>query len=290
MLKTIQDETGRTVKMGRRRPVARGLKLSLGNYLMQSAPAPPPTVNYQKMAPAALGEMYGNDTLGDCVIAGPAHVVGVLTGNAREGAPSAGNLFGEFIFTMPQIVALYSAIGGYNPDAPLVNGQNPTDNGCDEETMINYWENHGFPAGHNRIVGAISVNPSKPVEYRQALWLFENLIFGVELPDAWVNPFPSRSGFVWDKQGPPDPENGHCFVGVGYGPEGGEGIDIDSWAMIGKITDAAIEYYAASENGGQLFSVISMEGIRKASKKAPSGFDWSQLVADFDSLGGKVAA
>ena len=60
--------------------------------------------------------------------------------------------------------------------------------------------------------------------------------------------------------------------------------------MIGKITDAAIEYYAASENGGQLFSVIGMEGIRKASKKAPSGFDWSQLVADFDSLGGKVAA
>jgi len=270
-IKTIHHPTSkRTVRLGRKRPVARGPRFSLHNYLMRSIPPPPATSNYAKDASSALSNIYENDKLGDCVIAGIGHVVGVLTANA--GTP--------FVYTDAQIIALYSAIGGYVPGDPS------TDQGCDEVTALNYWENNGAPAGKHKIAGWLGVNAADPTEYRTALWLFENLYFGLELPDAWINPMPAASGFVWDAAGAPDPHNGHCVVGVGYTAQG---VTIDSWGMIGLITDAAIAKYATSRAHGDLYTVVSQDAINKATQKAPSGFDWSQLIADFDSMGGNVS-
>jgi hypothetical protein len=237
---------------------------------MKSMPAPPATVDYRGKAFKALSQMYMNDTLGDCVIAGMAHLMGVFSANAGAG---------QQIFTDAQIVALYSAIGGYVP------GQPSTDQGCDEVTALNYWENNGAPAGSGRIAGWLAVDPSNPEEYRTALYLFENLFFGIELPDAWVNPFPSESGFTWDVAGSADPNNGHCIVGVGYAERG---VTVDTWGLAGVMTDAAIAEYCAAENGGALYTVLSQNAINKAVAKSPAGFDWSQLVADFDSMGGSV--
>jgi hypothetical protein len=154
-------ESERPFKMGRKRPVARCPRLSLRNYLMRSLPQPPATCDYTKKASSALAKVYGNDTLGDCVIAGMAHLVGVLTGNAGSK---------PFVYNNGQIVALYSAIGGYVPGNPA------TDQGCDEQTALNYWENNGAPAGSpHKIAGWLAVNGADPNEYRTALWLFENL-------------------------------------------------------------------------------------------------------------------
>jgi hypothetical protein len=268
-----QPGSGHTFKLGRKRPVARSPRMSLGNYLTRGLPAPPPTCDYTKSASSALSQVYCNDTLGDCVIAGMAHVVGVLTGNSGTK---------PFIYTKNQIIALYSAIGGYVPGDPN------TDQGCDEQTALNYWENNGAPKGTtHKIAGWLSVNGADPSEYRAALWLFENLYFGIELPDRWINPMPSSSGFVWDVAGSPDPDNGHCVVGVGYNAKG---VTIDTWGMTGLMTDAAIAKYATVAGQGELYTVVSQDGIDKATLKAPNGVDWSQLVADFDSMGGSVTA
>jgi hypothetical protein len=270
--RTPVHESKPAFKMGRKRPVARCPRLSLRNYLMRSLPAPPPTCDYSKSASSSLSKVYENDTLGDCVIAGMAHVVGVLTGNAGTK---------PFLYSNSEIITLYSAIGGYVPGDPS------TDQGCDEQTALNYWENNGAPAGStHRIAGWLAVNAADPNEYRTALWLFENLYFGLELPDAWVKPMPSSSGFVWDAAGPPNPDNGHCVAGVGYTAKG---VTIGSWGMLGLITDAAIAKYAVRAAHGELYTVVSQDGINKATNKAPAGFDWSQLVADFDSMGGSVA-
>ncbi len=96
-------------------------------------PAPPPTCDYTKPAEAALSKIYENDKLGDCVIAGMAHVVGVLTGGA---GPK------PFLYSDAEIIKLYSAIGGYVPGDPA------TDQGCDEQTALNYWENNGALPPH----------------------------------------------------------------------------------------------------------------------------------------------
>ena len=257
-------------KMGRKRPVARCPRLSLKNYLMRSLPPPPTSINYATThAASALAEVYDNETLGDCVIAGMAHVVGVLTGNAGD----------PFVFNDNQIIALYSAIGGYVPGEPS------TDQGCDEQTALNYWQNNGAPIGSHKIAGWMAVDATNAEECRTALWLFENLYFGLELPDAWIDPVPSASGFTWDAVGAPDPENGHCVAGVGYTPEG---LIIDTWGMTGLLTNAAVETYPTPENSGELYTVVSMDALNKVTQKAPTGFDWSQLVADFTSMGGTV--
>jgi hypothetical protein len=254
------------VKLGRRRPVAKGPRLRFANYRLASLPVPPAACGYENAAAAALTNVYLNDSLGDCVIAGMAHIEGVLSGGAGD----------EVLYTDDQITALYSAIGGYVP------GDSSTDNGCDEETALNYWQRTGAPAGSHKITGYLEVNAADPVEVRTALWLFENLMFGIELPDAWISPFPSSNGFIWDVAGPSDPANGHCVVGVGYTSST---IAIATWGMIGFITDAAVAQYASGQ-GGQLFAVLSQDSIAKATALAPNGFDFSQLQADFQAING----
>jgi hypothetical protein len=257
-------------RMGRRRPLARCPRFSLRNYLMKDLSPPPASCDYSAQAGKALSQIYLNDKLGDCVIAGIGHVVGVLTAGA-------GN---QFVYSDAQILQLYEAIGGYVPNHPN------TDDGCDEQTALNYWQHHGAPSGTHKIAGWVAVNGADPNEYRTALWLFENLYFGLELPDKWVNPMPTRPGFTWDAAGPPNPSNGHCVVGVGYS---NKGVKICTWGMLGTLTDNAIEKYATTAGSGELYTVISQDAINKATQKAPAGFDWSQLIADFDSMGGNLA-
>lgn len=256
-------------KLGRKRPKARGSRLFLKNYLKLSLPSPPASVDYSLKANTSLRNIYDNDTLGDCVIAGMGHVAGVLSANVGE----------ELVLTNDQVISLYSAIGGYVP------GDESTDNGCNEQDALNYWQGTGLFSSLYKISGYLAVNPSDPIECRLALWLFENLVYGVELPDAWVNPMPSGDNFTWDSAGPADPNNGHCFVGVGYD---NRGIKVDTWGMLGTVTDKATALYAGGD-GGELYSVLSIGSVARASLKAPSGFNWTQLVADFDSIGaGKI--
>ena len=266
----ILTPSGKTLMLGRRRPVARGPRFRLANYLLQTIPPPPSSADYSTKASAALSQVYLNDQLGDCVIAAIAHLLGIFSANAQEP---------PIVLTDAEIIALYGQIGGYDPNNPA------TDQGCDEVTALNWWQEYGAPTGKNQIAGWMQVDGTNPVEVRTALWLFENLFFGVDLPDAWVQPAPQESGFTWDIAGGSDPNNGHAFVGVAYDAKG---ILIDTWGMEGTITDAAIARYTAQAEGGALYTVLSSESIISAALKAPNGFGWASLVADFNSMGGDV--
>jgi hypothetical protein len=262
----FQLADGRTIRLGRRRPVARGPRLSLHNYIRSSMPQPPPSCDYSAPAAPALENPYENDQLGDCVIAGGYHVVGTLTGNAGD----------LFTATTSQIIADYSAIGGYIPGDPS------TDNGCDEQTALNYWAQTGFRDG-TKLLGWLAVDATNQTEVQTALYLFENIYYGMELPDAWLGAnIPRASGFVWDVAGPPDPQNGHCVCGVGYNAKG---VLIDTWGMIGTLTFAATATYAVPSANGDLYVMLSPDQLAKGRKRAPNGFAWSQLIADFDAMG-----
>ena len=253
-------------KLGRNRPPVKRM-MRLRDYRTAVVlPTPPLSCSYAPKAMPALSQMYLNDELGDCVIAGMAHLVGVFTGNAGQ-VPDQ--------FTADQITGMYSAIGGYVPGDPS------TDQGCDERTAMAYWQSQGAPAGSNQIAGWVSIDGTNIQRVKTALWLFENLLFGVELPDRWVNPAPEAPGFVWDIAGPAVEDNGHCFVGVGYDQQG---VTIDSWGMLGKITYQAIAAYASASGSGELYSVLSPQAIAKAQAKAPNGYDWTALQADFQSF------
>ena len=96
--------------------------LQLKDYLTTGAPPPPVKKSWIYNLPTSQIPMYGNDTLVDCVIATMAHMLDMWS------FVTTGKIIG---FSTQQINSMYTAIGGYNPNAPLVNGVNPTDNGCD---------------------------------------------------------------------------------------------------------------------------------------------------------------
>jgi hypothetical protein len=255
---------------GRRRSSHPRPRLRLSNYLdIAALPPPPPAVDWTTKARSALGLVYQNDVLGDCVVAAGMHLLGLATGNATGRA---------FVATKAQVIADYSAIGGYVPGRP------DTDQGCNEEDAFAYWAGHGF-ADKSKLAGWIAIDPSNELEVKQALYLFESVFFGVGLPDAWINPFPSASGFTWGVHGAADDQNGHAFLGVGYNAAG---VQVDTWGLIGTVTWQAVAKYCAAGAGGQLFALLTPDMLATGASMAPNGFAWGDLVADFDAMGGHV--
>jgi len=272
--KAFAPHLGRNIVFGRKKPHVPRFSPRLSHYLKAAAPTPPSSVDFSSKAASVLADIYGNDELGDCVIAGNYHVVAVETGNA-------GDLFHA---TKAQILGDYEAIGGYNPNAPLVHGENPTDQGCDVSAALTYYVRHGYANG-TKLLGFVSTDAKNKAEVMSGIDLFENAVLGMCLPDAWVNPFPEGNGFVWDVAGDPVEENGHCVIAVGYDASG---VLIDSWGLIGKISWAALAKYATAAGGGEMFFALTPDQMTKGSMKAPNGFAWTDLIADFDALGGNV--
>jgi len=237
-------------------------------------PAIPATFDYWTKANAALRDLYVNDELGCCGISMMFHGAATFTGNAT-GTP--------FHATRDQIIAAYSSVGGYVP------GDSSTDNGCVLTDVFDYWKKTGLPNGE-KILGYVSINASSFRDVLAANYLFENLCFGMGLPDAWVNPFPSDGG-TWDASGPSNPNNGHAVLGCSGNASGPNvGIWVDTWGERVRITPAAISGYAGSANGGELWAVITPDILAKGQQKAPNGVAWGDLIAAFNSFGGNVPA
>jgi hypothetical protein len=260
----------RVFKFGRRRPVGVPMRLKLENFLRASLPTPPSSCDFSSKAGAADRDVYGNDALGDCVVASRYHGIAAATGNA--GTP--------FHATLAAIIKDYSAISGYVPGDPS------TDNGCVESDAQTYWGTHGYANG-TKPLGAISVNAANKAELMAAIYLFEGADICMELPDAWISPFPGKDDFVWDV-GTSDPSNGHCIQAVGY--DSTKGIRIDTWALYGWLTWAAAAKLAITSAPayGSVYAVLTPDLIAKGADKSPTGLNWAGLIQAFDSLGGNV--
>ena len=270
MLRTIfAPHLGTTVKMGRTAAPPGAQKLQLAKYATAAPFATPASADYAPKASAALNNTFLNERLGCCVVAAGYHILGVLTGNAGP----------TFTATSPQIISDYSAIGKYVPGDPS------TDRGCNEQEAFNHWMTTGFADG-SRLAGYTAVNAANPSEVKAALYLFENLIFGMTMPNSWIYPLPSKPGFVWDAAGPSDPNNGHCVMATGYNDKG---VQIVSWGFAGTVTWKALAEYAIPSAGGEMYALLSPDQLIRAVQKAPNGIAWNDLVADFNSMGGSVS-
>lgn len=267
MKSVFAPHLGHNVKLARRAPIAPGLHLKLAHFVKLHLVATPDECDYSAKSAAVLKNVYLNDELGDCVIAAGYHLIGLLTGLAT-GTP--------YLASKASLLHDYSAIGGYVPGDPS------TDNGCDEETALNFWMRKGFADG-SKLLGWLAVNPKSVAEVKAAFFLFENLLFGVGLPDKWIEPFPEKDGFVWDFAGPANPNNGHAFMAVAYTKDG---VIIDTWGLRGLITWEAIAQYCI--HGGALYVGLSPDMLAKGADKAPNGLAWASIIAQFDAMGGNV--
>jgi len=212
-------------------------------------------------------QIYMNDSLGCCTVAAKAHEQGVWSGNANDGQC--------VMWSDDDIVGMYSACGGYVPGNPS------TDQGCDPVTVLNYCVNTGFPDG-SKATGWVQVDATNVVLVQTAIFALETVDICVELPDSWITPFPQGDGFTWgvDPNGP-DPSNGHCFMAAGYDANG---VKIDTWALEGTLTYAALAAYCVESAGGGLYVLLSSEMIAAGQTAAPNGIDWTSLQADLAAL------
>jgi hypothetical protein len=270
LIEVYAPHLGRNVKLGGRKKNPHFRAFALGDYLRKSLPDAPTSVDYSPKAAAALGLIDLNNSLGDCVIAAGYHAVGTWTGNA-SGTP--------FIPTSEQIIADYSAIGGYVPGNPA------TDQGCDIGTALSYWASNGFADG-SKLLGSLAVDPTNVQEVQQGVFFFEDTWIGMDLPAPWISSMPTGNGFVWDVAGPPVPSNGHCIQAVGYSSSG---LLVDTWGLIGTLTWAAVAQYCASSAGGDLFVAVNPDQVASGQSIAPNGVAWADLLADFNSMGGTIA-
>ncbi len=281
MLRAIHHTpSGRTLIVGSRKAPKPGHHpgLSLRKYLRGlRAMTLPASISYATLAATSLSQMYLNDSLGDCVIAGGYHLLGIATGNADGGSP--------FIATPGQITSDYSAIGGYVPGNPA------TDGGCDQPTAFAYWMGvnggKGFADG-SYLGGYANVDATNVPEVQTAIVSFESVTFGVGLPDAWVSAISTlKPGDVWDVAGPANPDNGHDFIACGYDSVG---VQICTWGMIITITWAAVAAYAVESAEGALYALLSDEQIAKGQTTSPNGLNWTTLLADLEALPGEITS
>lgn len=270
MKKLIHPVTGRELHFGRKAPPKGRAKRMLSKYTAGAALPPAPSVVDYFTGVAALNDVLGNDKYGDCTCAGICHLIESLT--AAAGSP--------VVLQTADALALYTLTTGFDPNNPA------TDQGADETQVLSYVQKSGIDGkGTHAIAGWVDLDPTNAAEVRSAAWLF-GLYFGVSLPDSWTSPMPSGSGFVWTP-GTPDPEQGHCVVGVGASDEG---IQVDSWGFIGTITYDAIAELCVESAGGALYALITKEQIAAGKELAPTGLDWAQLEADFAAAGSAVAS
>lgn len=260
--------TGQTFRLGRKpRDTSKPLPPRLKLCKRGAATSPPATCDYSTAAAAALANIYENDSLGDCAIAGMMHIVGVLTGGAGD----------EFVATDAQVTSAYKTLCGYVPGNP------GTDNGCDLQSVLQGWQQNGAVPPDHKIAGYVSVDPTNETECMTAVYELENLYLGLDLPEEYVSPMPSTSGFVWDVAGHPVPSNGHCIMVYGYNAQG---LLVGTWGMTGTMTWAAAAKYLASSAGGECYVVVSQDAISAGTGDSESGIDWSAMLADFQAIGG----
>src|SRR5215467_11842696 len=165
-----------TVRFGKH-PAKRDYRtLRFKSCVLPSLAAPPAMFNvlstvYQKLSvsdPTALFPMDGNDTLGDCTIAGLAHATTVYDGLLGE----------KKIMPKNSVVHLYEKLTG-GPDT-----------GLNELDVLKYWSNHKVYGSD--ILAFVSIDPKNHTHNEQAIQLFGGVYLGFQVQQNAIQDFDAR--------------------------------------------------------------------------------------------------
>jgi hypothetical protein len=173
--------------------------------LLESLPPAPLAVD-NTMGMTEYG-MLGNDTLGDCTMAGLAHHQQIITlDGGKAVCPST-----------EQVISAYSQYCGYVPGNPA------TDNGGVELNILTQIEGSRNGVFGKKLLGYISPDPKNLDHVKKAIAYFRCIYMGCLLPGNF------RTQPVWsvvaDDGGI---EGGHCMVNAKYDPDQ---IEFITWGM-----------------------------------------------------------
>lgn len=205
--------------------------------------------------------MLGNDNVGDCAIAGPAHEH-MLT-SAAGGK--------QITFTTEGVLSIYSAITGYNPNDPS------TDQGSNVRDVLNYRLNTGFTDAEGNVhkIGAfIALEPGNWSQLLTALNLFEAVGIGIQVPESAQDQF--ANGQPWSVVPGAQIEGGH-YIPVVARP-GQSLVNVITWGALQGMTQGFYEKFC-----DEAWAILSPEMIGSTGVSL-EGFNLAQLQADLKQV------
>lgn len=248
------------MKLGKRAVDLSKPALRLRDYRTSAPVALPPhpaTFGHGDMIKDWL--MLMNDSLGICVPAAICHMIMLLTSAAGKMAR----------FDNASIVALYSAVTGYDPNEPS------TDQGTNMVDMMEYWRKTGVTDADGIVhkIGAwLALDRQYNAEqYNETLYLFDGVPTGIQCPDSAQTQF--QNGVPWSVVRGARVEGGHGILGSARDAL----LKVATWGQDQEVEEAFMSKYY-----DEAYVVISQDDI--VNGKSPEGYDFSTLPADMEAL------
>lgn len=202
--------------------------------------------------------MLGNDTVGDCVIAGAGHETIIWNKEASKTVQ----------VTTQDSISDYSAITGYNPDDPS------SDKGTDMQVAASYRRKTGITAqdGKHKVMAYLSLEVGNETQLKQALSLFSAVGVGIQFPESAMTQFNDKK--PWTVVKGSQIEGGHYIPAVGYDSSY---IYVVTWGQIQKMSWAFFSKYNDE-------SLVYLSAEMLTNNKSLEGFNLTQLEADLKGL------
>ena len=204
--------------------------------------------------------LYDNDTLSDCTICAPLHLIQIVTAFANN----------EIIATNDEAISTYSLFDGYVINNPA------TDQGGIISEVLLKWKTQGIIIGGtaDKILAYVRLDPKNKTHIMQACMLLGPLIIGAQLPitaatqDTWTTP-QSLTG-----NDAPGSWADHCMMVSGTNTTT---LKLATWD-VEKITDWGWWMTYVDE----AWAVLHPTWV--TNDKAPSGFPTTILVSDMAEI------
>jgi len=242
------------LKYGKLAPKFNKKTLSFAKFLTPDAPLiePPSKVFLEyKIPPDTIG-MYGNDQYGDCVFAGIAHWLMLITAHTGK----------MIVPELSDVLAMYERVcPGFDPTTDA------NDNGAAVTDGLNDWMVNGL-CGH-KIDGWAAIDPKNLIHRRLGLFMFLGVGVGIQCPALAQQQF--LAGQTWDVAADDGGiEGGHFIFESG---EGSDGHNYETW---GKGDQKGTNAWDATYTD-ESYIVLTHDLVESASAKTPFGFDYPAL-------------
>jgi hypothetical protein len=230
--------------------------LRFRSYLAPTIAPPPPSYdvlrervypNLKVSDPRVLFPMDGNDTLGDCTIAGLAHAVTTYRGMVdRELVPKKGTVVKRYLHLT----------GGVDSGLPMLD-------------VLNDWRKHPFTG--ERALAFVRLDPRNHDHVKHAIRMFGGVYTGFQVQRACLADFDASPRRPWTDG--PLTTHGHAVFSVAYDASG---VTVLTW---GDTQQGTWSWW--DECVDEAYAVLTQDA--KESTFA-TGFDFAQLEADLQAV------
>lgn len=235
----------------------------------QVMPLPPLPVTLTQAHSSNIAFMFLNNQYGCCTCAGMANAIELVTADAQGTAAliSDADVLQTYELNCP----------GFSPGPPVVG-----DNGCNEQEVLRWWQNVGFPLNDGSRLKAgpvFELNPKNISGICEAIMEFGFVYIGFEVPSGFMEALPA----LWSA----DPSygdivGGHCVLLHGFDRTNPSEVifNVTSWGTNEEFRmrqDFLLKYV------DEIYAVFLPPWVEQ-SGKTPYDLDITQLEA----LGGEV--